>query len=832
VISSLDGDDLSSNGALLEAIVRLPLEEKAEALAGASMWRTKEIPSLGLESLRLSDGPNGVRGEVFDERDIAACTPCGSALGATWDTELVQRVAALVGDEALRRGINVVLGPTMNTHRSPLGGRGFECFAEDPVLAGSLAAAWVTGLQSRCVAATPKHFVCNDAETDRTSIDCVVDDRALREIYLVPFERAVAAGAYAIMTGYNKVNGVFCAANAELVAGVLKSEWHFDGLVMTDWFASGDTVGFVTGGLDLEMPGPARLYGAALAEAVRSGDVDESLLDDKLERLVRLASRVGPRRQAHAQRVQPDASNDADELLIEAAAASFVLLKNENSFLPLELQSLRRIAVIGPNAVDPCLQGGGSAHVALANVTTPLEAITECCSPDTEVIFAKGCTPRLTLPGLHLMNPRASEDPTVLGFTVEIRGGPALEIRSSEVRSASKFIWLGELPGLDEGESGEVRISGLITPLATGPYVFSVRGSALCRMFVDGQEVTSFTPPVDDPVEALFSIDDTRGVIDLEADVTVLVEVELIAPPQRLHLVSFGCLAPEAEDLIERAVKLAGEVDAVVLVVGTSEDTEGESADRETTVLPGDQEELVRRVLLANPNCVVVVNAATAVDLGCAKDAAAILYTWFAGQGFGEALADVLIGAREPGGRMPFTIAREHLHYPAWDTSPNENGELVYGESVFVGYRHFDTALLEPEFCFGHGLSYTDFEYGNLEIFNDQLRRGEPCTFRVKVRNVGTRRGKDVVQVYVNDVESSLARPPQELKAYCAVALDPGEERDLTFKLDERAFSYWDPARNSWYAEPGDFVISVGRSSRDFRAYHRVVLLNSEVVAG
>jgi beta-glucosidase len=802
------------------AIDGLSLEEKAYALAGIDMWRTRAVPSIGLESLQLSDGPNGVRGELFDERDIATCTPCGSAIGATWDVDIAQKIGAIVGNEALQRGVNVLLGPNLNIQRSPLGGRGFECFGEDPILTGELGSAWIKGVQSCCVAATPKHYVCNDSETDRTSVDCVVDERSLREIYFIPFERAVNAGAHALMTGYNQVNGQYCATSADLVVDVLKTEWRFEGLVMSDWFASGDTVGFVQGGLDLEMPGPPRQYGSALVESVRSGEVDERLLNDKIERLMRIASRVGPQQQSKARFGGLDAKPSVREQMETSAAASFVLLRNDRSLLPLQLGEINQIAVIGPNAIDPCLQGGGSAHVAIEVSPTPLEALRGRCTPH-QVKFAKGCTPREALPGLHLMNSDAERIATN-EFTFEVIRSTDGSVASSEIRSTSKFIWFGQLRGLEDGEPGSLRVVGSICPPVTGSYCFSVRGSAPCRIFIGGEEVASFAPLADDPVHALFSIDESRASIDLAANETVSVVVELDAPPQRFHLLSFGCLAPEAGDSIGDAVCLASESDTVVLVVGTSEDTECESADRESTTLPGDQEELVRRVVAANPKCVVVVNAASAVDLTCADGAAAILYTWFGGDGYGNALADVLVGTREPGGRLPMTIAREHSDYAAWRTTPDENCQLHYDESMFVGYRHFDNARLEPAFCFGHGLSYTEFEYEYLEIENDHLSVGEPCLVVARVRNAGRRPGKEVVQVYVSDVISSLPRPPRELKAFTAVWLDVGEVRQFTFTLSERDFSFWDPGRQSWYLEPGDFEISVGRSSRDLRKHHLV----------
>jgi beta-glucosidase len=780
-----------------ELVSRLSLERKVELTAGARLWWTNAAPEIGLEPIKVSDGPHGVRGERFDERDIASATPCGTALAATWDPGLVSRVGALVGEDARRWGIQVVLGPTMNIHRSPLGGRGFECYSEDPLLNGSIAAGWIAGVQSRGVAATPKHFVCNDAETSRTTVDCIVDERALREIYLVPFELAAKAGAWALMTGYNRVNGAYI--NRELVTKILKDEWQWDGLAMSDWFALGDTVSWANGGLDLEMPGPARLFGSPLLDAVRRGEVDESTLDDKVSRLLTLAARVGRLNGA----VSPPAPRPvapAGDVLVEAAAASFVLLKNDAGLLPL--QPVQKLAVIGPNAHDPAYQGGGSAHVNMRDVSTPLEAIRDAFPG--EITHEPGDAPRLTLPGLHLL---------VNGLDLEYFLPGELEATARETRDASSFIWQEDLPGIGPQSRGLVRVSTTLTPVETGDYLFSVRGSSDCRLRVGGRDVAAFTPAPDERGDgALFSLVDARGEATLTAGEPVLVEVDMALYPDALNGLTLGCRPPQPADPIEKAVHAAHDADAVVLIVGTSEDVERESDDRTTTALPGKQEELIRRVLEANPATVVVVNAASAVDLAWARDASTVLYTWYPGEAFGPALADVLTGAREPGGRLPITIGRHHEDYAAWRTTPVD-GRLEYPESVFVGYRHFDAHELDPEFCFGHGLGYGEWAYDAVRV--------DGLSVEVDVRNAGGRPAKEIVQLYIAPGEARIPRPPRELRAFAPVILEPGETTTVSFELDERGFAYWD---SGWRADPGTYRILVGRSSRDIRLSQEVLL--------
>ena len=460
----------------------MTLEAKARSTAGDGAW------SAG--PLVLSDGPNGVRGPTFDERESALCTPCGPALAASWDTDLVRAVGGLIGHEARRKDVQMVLGPVVNLPRSPLGGRTFEGLGEDPLLAGVLAAAWIAGVQAAGVAACPKHFVCNDSETARTRLDCVVSERALRELYLVPFEHAVRAGAWALMAAYNAVNGTPCCEHAALLNGVVKGEWGWDGVVVSDWFAARRTVECANGGLDLEMPGPPRVFGPPLARAVADGAVAGAVLDDKVERLRRLAGRVGG----------PPPEPPRPELLREAAAAGFVLLKNDGGRLPLDPAA--RVAVIGPAAADPCLQGGGSAQVGVAAFTDPLTAIR---ARFAHVAYERGGSQRVGAGPLHTL----AAPP---GLIVEYLAGE--KPVASERRATSRLIWLGTVPGGVD----RVRVSGVLRPDGDGPHGFTVRGSGPSRVWVGGEEVARLDPPADvEAMAALFSEVEGTGEAALRA---------------------------------------------------------------------------------------------------------------------------------------------------------------------------------------------------------------------------------------------------------------------------------------------------------------------------
>jgi beta-glucosidase len=831
--SRAPSDQFADSSDLLDLARALDLERRVELTTGAKFWTTNAVDEIGLKPVTFTDGPFGVRGTRVDERDVALCTPCGTGLGATWDVELVRRIGELVGDEALRRDVNVVLGPTMNIQRSPLGGRGFECFSEDPLLSGRIAAAWIGGVQGRGVGTTAKHFVCNDAERKRTTVNNLVDSRALREIYLVPFEIVTKAGAWALMAAYNRVNGVHCSANVELLRAIVKDEWGWDGLVISDWFVDGETIASANAGLDLEMPAPPRLFGSALTEAVLSGAVDESVVDDKVVRLLRFAKRVGRLGGTETANEPPPLERaTADELLVEAAASSFVLLKNDGPLLPISREQTRRVAVIGPNVIDPAFQGGGSSAVSMEPVPSLLEGIRHAFGEHVGLAFEPGCRrPGEGLMELHSLDVRVPNQPEVRGFNIEYlaTADETPQRVSQEVRNSSTYLWLEGLPRNGNGSTELIRASAQFRPEVDGLYTFSLRGSGSGRLRIDGCEIIASPGMDDSPLAAAFDPEEQFGAIDLRAGSDVLVEVEMSTPEGRPHVLWIGCKPAEIppEVLLERAVIAAANADAVILVIGTNKDIEREGVDRATTALDQQQRVLIERVLNASTPVVAVVNAGSAVDLDWTDRAAAVLYAWFPGQGFSRALGDVLVGTREPGGRLPITIARDSGDYAAWSTTPDDEGALIYRESIFVGYRHFDAADLRPQFCFGHGLSYADFAYESLELGDSELACGDSLEVFATVRNVGLRHSKEVVQVYVRSCEASVPRPPRELKAFAAVTLDPEQVATATFTLDARCFAYWDVSAGAWQVEPGQYEVQVGRSSRDIRLRGNVLLRGS-----
>lgn len=780
-----------------------------------------ESPAIGLRTLKFSDGPAGVaRGAETGRPRLL--TPCGIGLGASWDTDLLRRVGELVGDEARSREVDVIHAPNLNLIRGPLGGRNFEQYSEDPWLVGLLGAAWIEGLQSRNVAAVAKHLVCNDSETDRQTMNSVVDDRVLRETYLVPFELAVRAGVWGVMAAYNRVNGTYCAEHPFLINGIGKSEWRFDGFVISDAGATHSTVASALAGLDLELPGPGRpqRYGEPLAAAVRQGLVDESVLDAAVERLLLLAHRVGKLGDKSSSK-QPGAV-DARGVLHEAAAASFVLLKNERNLLPITPGTIRTIAVLGPNAASPCFQGGAFSQISLPeDIVTPLAALQGRYAESCSTVYALGAQPSPKVPPLDEIDLHTPGDPSIRGLSVEYLPLEAdgNEPLAREIRSSGSMIWMAAggrtMPGFGATDRpGRVHASAIMRPRTSGPHQFFAGSSGELTVRVGGQEVIrqGEQPPIDD-MGALMRPQVLSTERNLTAGETVAIDLDMHFGPSRAHSLHFGCRPPSPAGLLDQAVELAASSDVAVVIVGETQDTSLESADRTDTRLPGPQVELIRRVCEVNANTVVVVNTAHAVDMEWADRAAAVLLVWFPGQEFGPALAAVLCGDAEPGGRLPVTVARVDGDYPVFDLTPNSIGDLVYEESPNdLTYQHLQIRGTEPRFPFGHGLGYADFEYQTLEA----TVAGGDVRVDVTLRNTSQRPGKEVIQLYVRGPLTEGSQPAA-LRAFAAPVLQPGETRKVRLVLDRRSFSRWSTSKQDWETLSGAYEILVGRSVSDIR---------------
>lgn len=800
-----------------QILKQLSQEEKASLTAGENLWSIGGIESVGLPAMKVSDGPNGARG-TFGGDQTSACFPCGSALAATWDQDLLAQIGGELALEASSKGVSVLLAPTINIHRTPLNGRNFECMSEDPYLSGKMAAAYVRGLQDGKVAACPKHYVCNDSEFQRMTLDVVVDERTLREIYLLPFEIVFReGGAWACMAAYNQVNGEFAASSRFLLTDVLKDEWGFDGIVMSDWFGTKSTVGCFEGGLDLEMPGPGIMMGASLLPRLEAGEMDEADLDDKVRRYLRLAGRTGvlDGKSIGAETSRNEASTRT--LARRAAAESFVLLKNERGALPLEPDQIDSIAVIGPNARTGSLMGGGSAMVKPPYTSNPLKAIRDALGDTTEIRYRQGCANHRFCPLIE----SGMVDNGSSGLTIEYYNQPDFEGLpvATESRDSSEIFWFGHLPdGVESGFSA--RVSFDFTPADSGTHEFGLYTLGLGRLYVGGELVVNLWEEYEQG-DTFFGMGspEKRAQRHFGAGSSTKVVLEFMCMPGTpVAGLRLGVAPPLPDNAIELAANDAAVADAAIVVVGLNQDWEGEGHDRGHMDLVGEQDALVSAVAARNPRTIVVVNAGSPVHMPWIDEVAAVLFAWFPGQEFGNALTDILLGIANPSGRLPVTLPKHITETPGYVNYPGEKGQVRYGEGLFVGYRHYDARNMEPLFPFGHGLSYTDFSYANAHIAGSVHDEIQGLSVFVDVTNTGTHSGAEVVQLYVGYDNSKVARVPRELKAFERVELDPGETHRVELRLSGRDLSYYDVHAQDWQAEAGLYRLEIGTSSRDIRS--------------
>jgi beta-glucosidase len=802
---------------LADRVDRLSLEQKVRLLTGADYWSVHEEPAVGLGRLVFSDGPAGVRGETWDERDTSANVPSPTALAATWDEELVHRLGLLLAYESRCKGVDVLLAPTVNLHRTPYGGRHFECLSEDPFLSARIGAAYVRGVQSGGVGATVKHFVGNDSETERMSVDVSVDERALREVYLAPFETIVReAGAWAVMSAYNGINGAPMTENA-LQRDLLMHEWGFDGVVMSDWFAARTTDETANAGLGLAMPGPAGPWADALVAAVRAGRVAEATVDDKVLRVLRLAARVGVLDGVRGIRAPAydDAAVAAE--LRRVAAAGFVLARNEG-VLPLDARAIARVALLGPNAAVARTLGGGSATVYPPYTVSPLDGIRAALGDGAEVEHARGVTPSTRIPPAGapwVQLPDGSGD----GVEVRFLAADGRVLRT-EQRPGCAFFWLGALGDGDAGAVARVEVHTVVRATEPGTYAVGFSGVGDFTLTVDGTALfdgTSALAPDVDVVEVLMIPPQQVYGVELDAGQEATVVLGYTAGSMATQIdwpgtaFQLNLQPPHGSDdeEIERAVGVARDADAAIVVVGTTEEVESEGFDRTSLVLPGRQDELVRRVAEVNARTIVVVNAGAPILLPWADDVAAVLLAWFPGQEFGNALADVLLGVVEPGGRLPTTWPLTEEGLPS--TQPVD-GVLRYEEGLFVGYRAYDRDGREPRYRFGHGLGYTSWSYEDMSV-PGAIAPSDDAAVMVRVRNRGARAGREVVQVYASRPDSAVERPVRWLAGFATVDAEPGAEVSVTVPLPARAFQHWDVDARAWTVEAGTFALAAGPSS-------------------
>ncbi len=774
---------------------QMTLEEKIDYLGGVDGMFIRSMDRLGLPRIKMSDGPVGVR--VWGK---STAYPAGICLAASWDPDLARRVGTALGRDSRARGVHILLGPAMNIHRNPRCGRNFEYLGEDPFLAGKLAAAEVRGLQAEGVLATVKHFAANNQEIDRDSVDAQVDERTLREIYLPAFRAAIVdGGARCVMDAYNKVNGLHCTQSPFLNLQVLRKEWGFTGIVMSDWGATHDGFAAAAGGLDLEMPDAAFMNRKRLLGDLQAGALAPAVIDDKVRHLLTTIIAAGfldrPQERTDLPKDDPASVRTA----LEEARAGIVLLKNDGGVLPLDPANVRRIAVIGPDGHPAVWGGGGSSFTEPFRAVSVLDGLRQV--PGLAVSYTRG---ELDLNALVKssaydgpVRTEAFDNPDLLGKAVHTGMVDRIALHPDRA----------PFPGMKR-ERFSVRWTARIHSDKGGPHLFAVSSDDGIRVWLDDKLI------LDDWNEHAEHMDTVTVPLMAGAHSTLRVEYFQAGGASEAR---FGW--GPAVDVRREAMDAARQADAAVVCAGFDMKLEGEGWDR-TYALPAGQAELIRAVTEANPRTIVVLFGGGGVDwTGWLDRVPAVLHAWYPGQEGGRAIADLLFGVANPAGRLPVSFERRPEDNPSapfyLKASDESAGRAVYGEGIFVGYRGFDRAKVEPQFCFGHGLSYTTFAYADLEATPAAGR--EPVAVSFTVKNTGTRAGIETPQVYVSQRTPGVPRPPQELKGFTRVALKPGEARRVTITLDPDAFSYWHPDRKSWVVEPGWFDLLVGASSRDIR---------------
>jgi len=789
----------------------LTLREKISLMSGFNSWYTNKIDRLGIPSIKMSDGPNGVRGDSNSGKS-SACFPCAISIGSTWDMDLINQLGIALGEEAKVKDVDVLLGPTINIHRHPLGGRHFESFSEDPFLTGKIATEYVKGVQSQDVAACLKHFIGNDTEYERHLVSSNIDEKTLREIYLLPFEMGIKEGnAQVVMSAYNKLNNIYCSSHKELLIDILKDEWGFDGYVVSDWGAALETEENAKGGLDLEMPGPGNVWGDQLFTAVSEGKVEEKLIDDKVRRILNIANFS---KRFENPTNKPEQSNNSEEhrrLLKKAAASGMVLLKN-NDLLPLK-SNVKNLAIIGPNAKEAQIIGGGSASLKPHYQAHPLEAFQNKLGDHTNISYAKGCHTHKFLPRV---NEGFMDDKE--GFLVEYFEGSNFDenLLVQEHLIGNKF-WVFEGFAKDviakfERPDISVRFSCAYTPDISGQHEFEIFGIGKARLFIDGEElIDNWTET--SPGEAFFSFssDSKRALVNLIEGTTYQLEIRYKFEGN-FPAIYIGCQAPDKVNLFDEALEVASAADQVILIVGTNSDWETEGNDRSDFNLPVNQNHLIEEVLRVNPNTLVVLNTGSPVKMPWADKAEAIMQTWFAGQEFGNALVDIITGEINPSGRLPTSFPKNIEDTPAFNSYPGKDLQMNYDEKLLVGYRWYDKKNIKTLFPFGHGLSYTNFEYSDLEV---DVRATNMASCKFSVRNTGQVAGIETAQCYVSFKTIDDSEPEKTLQGFSKIALNPNDESSIEINLNSRNFSSWNVAKRSWEVRAGSYEILIGSSAEN-----------------
>lgn len=828
-VSSVNSDLDRRVDAILD---RMTLEQKLDMIGGVDGFYVRAYPSLKLPALKMADGPMGVR-----NYGPATAMPGGINLAATWDSELAKDVGEQIGRDARAKGVNFLLGPAVNIYRAPMNGRNFEYFGEDPYLASQIAVGYIDGVQSEGVSATIKHYVANNSEFSRHSINEIIDERTLREIYLPAFEAAVKqAHVGAVMDSYNLINGQHLTQNKFLDTDVLKDDWGFQGVLMSDWFATYDGVAAANAGLDLEMPSAAFMNRATLLPAIRDGRVSIATINDKVRRILRLAVRMHWLDRPQIDYAISRYNMQGREVALKASLEGTVLLKNTGNLLPLDKHNIRSIAVIGPDAYPAVPVAGGSAGVQPFSAVSFLQGIATELGASIPAYYDRGIPTLSDLAArTEFSTASAGGEPGLIAeyFSADnLQGDPV-------ARRTDLHINFGAASGADLGPPPQPYPAGAVSARWTGYYSAPTTGSYDCfaestgeaggyyRVYVDGSLV------LDNWTEARALVG-TKTLVLAAGSHKIVVEHR--GRPGFLGTrFRFG-IVPQSGFVNPAAEKLAAQADVVILAVGFDPQSESEGSDR-TFQLPPGQDQLIQKIVGINPRTIVVITSGGGVDMTRWIDKVpAILESWYSGQEGGTALAQILFGDADPSGRLPVTFDRQWADNPVHDSyyPPSGSDRVVYKEGVFVGYRGYERSGVKPLFPFGYGLSYTTFRYSNLKIqatsgssAAGNSSAGPRYELSWNVTNTGTRSGADVSEVYVGEIHPAVPRPARELKGFARINLRPGETRRVSIKLGPRAFAYFDTTGRDWRIDAGHFDIFVGSSVDDLPLHRSIDIATS-----
>ncbi|WP_083699818.1 glycoside hydrolase family 3 C-terminal domain-containing protein [Shewanella sp. UCD-KL12] len=819
-------DRLSTVESRVEALLaQLTLEEKISLTHANGKFSIASIERLGIHEMWMSDGPHGVRHEI--ERyswnsanwndDYSTYLPPLTAVAASWDLDMATLHGNVLGSEARHRRKDVILGPGVNLARLPLYGRNFEYLGEDPFLAAKLVVPQVKAIQANDVAASVKHYALNTQELNRIGVDAKPDERTLREVYLPAFEAAVKEGnTQTIMGAYNRYYGTNANQSKHLVMDILKGEWGYKGVLLTDWNVDINTCDAAMNGLDIEMGTDVETYddyflAQPLLEMIKSGKVPVEVLDDKVRRILRVQLTIGMM-DKHRLSGQRNISehHQAARVII---ANGVVLLKNDDDVLPLAASEVKNILVLGPNAERLHSQGGGSSEVKALYEISPLQGLKNLLgdSVNIKVMRAQNSA---------AVSPIATDYMSARHWT----GTPQWELtrfadaQHSTILRADDWIASSAYQVSEPGKAEYVQLKTSIKPLASGSHKLKLALDGDASLLIDGKQVLTASTQVKQAhrpgKQASDELELIEQSIQLNAGQTYHFELNYSgAGSVVLGWDAPGTLFTSESDYIAAAKS----AEVVIYFGGLSHADDREAIDRADMKLPGGQDEVIAKLIGANPNTVVFLNGGSAIEMPWEQQAKAIVWGWYGGMEAGNAYADILFGDVNPSGKMPITLPVKLEDTAAIALNDYNAVESLYKEGVFIGYRWFEQQGIKPLFPFGHGLSYTQFEYSDIKLSADTLKGGDSQTVTVKVTNTGKVDGSEVIQLYLHDIDASVPRPNKELKGFRKVWLKAGESQLVSISLNKRDLSFWDVNTNDWLAEPGQFEVMIGSSVADIR---------------